>query len=156
MRGLEGPLRKRELDQRNERLWSVLAGRCGEVTDALWDLLGRRRRLEFALKVPGYGARLEATMVFVEHWAEGHAGWSVERYVYDYHVEPRPSGRRAHHWHALYEWGATFHSHCENPAASRPHYRGVPVTLLEAAEDFVRIHARGSIDCEDLLPLGPA
>lgn len=135
--------------QRRIALWQRLET-FGEVTRATDDELARGRRLHLQVALPGWGLPLEATLVFVERYARRRGGWELTDYTYDYHREPRPSGRRAHHWH-----DGILHAHCEDPRRPRDpvHFRDVPVDLLEAAGDFVTLHLRGEIDCSGLFPL---
>ena len=76
------------------------------------DLLdGDERRLWLQVAVPGFGLPLEGTMVFIERYQRAGGRWRLAGYEYDYHREPRPSGRKAHHRH-----DALVHAHCEDPA----------------------------------------
>ncbi|MGH2379029.1 MAG: hypothetical protein ACRDGT_11200 [Candidatus Limnocylindria bacterium] len=136
--------------QRAIELWSRLEGSHGEVTRAADDVRGGRRLLEFHVSLPGFIPVSEATLILIERYERVRGGWALAEYLYDYHREPRPSGRKAHHWH-----DGIFHAHCEEPRRPRAvtHFRDVPVDLLEAAGDFEAVHLRGEIDCSGLFPL---
>lgn len=105
------------------------------------------------MEIPGYGTEREATVVLVEEWEEHQDGWRLAEHEFDYHRHPAGTGRRAHHLHRLFGRDIVRHAHCEDPEARHAHYRDVEMTLLEAAEEFTRIHASGDLRCEDLLPL---
>ena len=154
MRDPEPALTPHKLQQRMHEVWKVLAGRHGQVADASHEALrDGRRRIEFQVEVPGYGLPVQATMVFVEHWRKTRGAWTRGEYAYDHHAEPRPSGRKAHHRHELQGRDQVVHAHCEDPRPAYDHYRDVPVTLLEAAEEFALIHASGTVACRGLFPL---
>jgi len=87
-------------------------------------------------------------MRFVEHWQAMPSFWRRREYAYDYFLEPRGSGRRAHHFH-----DGIVHAHCEDPFPAHTHYRDVEVELLEAAEDFAASFARGAVTYVGLFPL---
>lgn len=152
MRAPERILGDHAFAQRAIELWSRLERSHGEVTRAADERLGGRRRLlEYHVSVPGFGSLPEATLVLIERYQRVSGGWALAEYLYDYHREPRPSGRKAHHWH-----DGIFHAHCIDPR--RPgavtHFRDVAVDLLEAADDFEALHLRDEIDCSALFPLG--
>lgn len=164
MRELEPTLTDHAFAQRAIELWSRLDRTVGEVTRAIDDVRqsvvdvgalgsarGRELRLlEFHLAMPGFGLPPEATLALIERYTRVHRGWTLLEYLYDYHREPRPSGRKAHHWH-----DGVLHAHCEDPRHPRTiaHYRDVAVGLLEAAEEFRHVHLRGEVDCTGLFPL---
>lgn len=151
MRPLGRTLADQAFHQRTVEVWSRLERSYGDVVRARDEVpRGPRRLLEFHVAVPGFGMPLEATLVFIERYRRVRRGWELVEYLYDYHREPRPSGRKAHHWH-----DGIFHAHCLDPL--RPHgiahFRDVPVGLLEAADEFRATHLRGEIDCSGLFPL---
>ncbi len=149
MRPLSARLTDHGFHQRRIELWQRL-DRLGEVTRATDDELARGRRLHLEVALPGWGLMLEATLVLIERYVRRGGGWELTGYKYDCHREPRPSGRRAHHWH-----DGLVHAHCEDPRQPRAvtHFRDVPVDLMEAAGDFEALHLRGEIDCSGLFPL---
>lgn len=151
MIALEGPFPERDFNQRSIDLWVRLERTYGDVTRATDDRFDPdERRLRFEVALPGFGLPLESTMVFIEDYRSTRRGWELVEYEYDYHREPRPSGRKAHHWH-----DGVVHAHCEdprNPHAFR-HFRDVPVRLLEAAREFRTVHAADVVDCSGLFPL---
>lgn len=107
------------------------------------------RRLLVRAVLPGYDLPLEATVVLVERFARRPRGWDMTLYQYDYHREPKPTGRRAHHWH-----DGTHHIHCVDPMrAGADHYRGFAVDALEVVREFREIHAAGRVSCAGLYPL---
>lgn len=142
------PHTDRDFELRKHRIWKVLAGTYGEVMQALDLRDARIRRLRFEVALPGYALATEATMVFVERWHQAGGEWRRVEYAFDYLLEPRGSGRRAHHFH-----DDIVHAHCEDPEAIHPHYRDVEVDLLEAAEDFASYYLRGWVRCAGLFPL---
>jgi len=109
-------------------------------------------RLEFEVDVPGYQLPREGTMRFIEYWTPRRRGRELMEHYFDYLREPRPSGRKAHHRHDVAAARGVVHAHCEDPVPRHPHYRDVAVALLEAAEEFIAIHA-GGLHCRGLLPL---
>lgn len=124
------------------------------MLEALDDILPTgRRRLRFYLELLGYGRPREGTLALVEEWEVERTMWSLAEYRFDYHREPRGTGRRGHHMHRLFGRGSVLHAHCEDPHPLHPHYRDVELTLLEAADEFTRIHAVGELRCDDLFPL---
>ena len=139
---------EREFEQRRQRIWKTLAGRYGEVTRTTDLTEAAARRMQFDVALPGYGVGSDATMVFVERWRRVRDGWRLEEYAFDYFIEPRGSGRRAHHLH-----DGVMHAHCEDPLPRHAHYRDVEVDLLEAAGEFATYFARGDITCAGLFPL---
>lgn len=154
MRLPEEPLNDPEFHRRHDRIWKTLAGLYGEVGEAFLDDLGDgRRRVRFELSLPGYGAPVEARMILIEYWAHDRARWHLDEYRFDYHLEPMPSGRKAHHWHGIFERDRVFHAHCEDPRPRQPHYRDVPVRLEEAAREFAEMHYGAGVDCRGLFPL---
>ena len=149
MRPLTARLTGHGFQQRRIGLWQRLE-RVGEVTRATDDESAHGRRLHLEVALPGWGLAAEATLVFIERYVRRGDGWELTGYKYDYHREPRPSGRKAHHWH-----DGIVHAHCVDsrwPGAAS-HFRDVPVDLLEAAGDFEALHLRGDIDCSGLFPL---
>jgi hypothetical protein len=56
-------------------------------------------KLEVRVDIPGWGLPPIATLVFIEKHL-----WDTEAeryaYLYDLHLEPRPTGRFAYHWHS--------------------------------------------------------
>lgn len=131
-------------------MWQRLE-RLGEVTRATDDELANGRRLlHLEVALPGWGLTTEATLVFVERHVRRGGGWELTGYTYDYHREPRPTGRKAHHWH-----DGIVHAHCVDPRqpGAVTHFRDVAVDLMEAASDFEAVHLRGEIDCSALFPL---
>jgi hypothetical protein len=150
LRPLSSGLTDHELHQRRIELWSRLET-IGEVTRATDDVLPRGRRLlRIEVALPGWGLPLDGTLVFIERSTRSGDVWELTSYTYDYHREPRPSGRKAHHYH-----DGVLHGHCDDPRQPRriDHYRDVEVGLLEAAEEFRSIHLRGEVDCSGLFPL---
>ena len=150
MRPLPARLTDHQFHQRRTDLWSRLE-RSGDVTRATDDVLGSGRRLlHLEVTLPGWGLPAEARLVFVERYARRRGGWELTEYTYDYHREPRPSGRKAHHWH-----DGILHARCVDPRSPRTgaHFRDVQVDLLEAADEFLAIHLRGEVDCSGLFPL---
>lgn len=148
---LEGPLSERDFNRRALDVWLRLEREYGEVTRAADERPApERRRLHFQVELPGFGFSLDGTMTFVERYRRTRLGWELVAYEYDYHREPRPSSRKAHHWH-----DGMVHAHCDDPRDPRSgrHYRDVPVRLLEAAEEFAAINAAGVVDCSGLFPL---
>lgn len=149
MRPLSGELTEQGFYNRRIELWQRL-DRVGEVMRATDGALTHGRLLRLDVALPGWGLPIEASLVFIERYVRGRGGWEMTGYKYDYHREPRPSGRKAHHWH-----DGIVHAHCVDPR--RPdapsHFRDVPVGLLEAAGEFEAIHLRGEIDCSGLFPL---
>ena len=134
---------------RKHRIWKTLAGRHGEVVLASDDRsTADSRRLEFDVALPGYRLPRVATLSLVETWQRSRGRWRLAEYLFDYHLEPRGSGRRAHHLH-----DGTIHAHCEDPVAKHAHYRDVEVELLEAAAEFGSYFAIGSLTCAGLFPL---
>jgi hypothetical protein len=125
----------------------VLDGRYGEVV-RIRDLRRADRRLQFDVALPGYGLPTAATMTLIERWHLTAALWRLADYTYDYLLEPRGSGRRAHHLH-----DGVLHAHCEDPRPRHDHYRDVAVDLLEAAEEFANYFALGTLTCAGLFPL---
>ncbi len=106
------------------------------------------RRLRIEVAIAGYGLPLEARFIFIEHFRRRREGWRQTLYEYEYQREPRPSGRKAYHWH-----DRTYHIHCVDP--TRPgagHFRGFPVDPVEAAREFSEIHAAGRVSCLGLYP----
>ena len=149
MRPLPVRLTDHRFHQRQAELWSRLE-RAGDVTRATDDVLSGRRLLSLEVALPGWGLPVEARLVFVERYVRRQGGWELTEYAYEYQREPRPSGRKAHHWHE-----GIFHAHCVDPRSPRAvaHYRDVQVDLLEAADEFLAIHLRGEVDCSGLFPL---
>ncbi len=149
MRPLSARLTDHGFHQRQIELWQRLE-RLGEVTRATHDEVAHGRRLHLEVVLPGWGLAAEATLVFIERYVRRAGGWELTGYKYDYHRQPRPSGRKAHHWH-----DGVVHAHCVDPRqpGSGMHFRNVTVDLLEAAADFSAIHLRGAIDCSGLFPL---
>lgn len=152
MRPLSSGLTDHQFHQRRIELWPRLET-IGEVTRATEDVLPPRRRLlRIEVALPGWGLPRDGTLVFIERYVRSTDVWELTGYTYDYHGEPRPSGRKAHHRH-----DGVLHAHCEDPRQPRGigHYRDVQVGLLEAAEEFSSIHLRGEVDCSGLFPLVP-
>lgn len=92
---------------------------------------------------------LGATMLLSEAWQPEGREWAMRSYWYEYLLEPRGAGRRAHHFH-----DGVLHAHCEDPVPAHAHYRDVEVDLLEAAEEFAGYFARDLLTCAGLFPLG--
>lgn len=152
MRPPGGALTDHQFHQRRIELWSRL-GTIGEVTRATDDLLQRGRRLlRIEVALPGWGLPKDGRLAFIERYVRSTDVWELTGYTYDYHREPRPSGRKAHHWH-----DGILRAHCEDPRQGRgvDHYRDVRVGLLEAAEELSTIHLSGEVDCSGLFPLLP-
>ncbi len=149
MRPLAAKLTDHGFQQRRIGLWQRLE-RLGEVTRATDDEVAHGRRLHLEVALPGWDLAAEATLVFIERYVLRGGGWELTGYKYDYHREPRPSGRKAHHWH-----DGLVHAHCVDPRqpTAVTHFRDVPVDLMEAAGDFEALHLRGEIDCSGLFPL---
>lgn len=150
MRPLPARLTSHRLHQRRVEVWSRLE-RSGDIARATDDVLGSGHRvLRFELALPGWDLPVEATLVFVEWYLPRAEGWELTGYTYDYLREPRPAGRKAHHWH-----DGIVHAHCVDPLDPRPvaHFRDVQVDLLEAAAEFLAVHLRREIDCSGLFPL---
>jgi hypothetical protein len=86
----------------------------------------------------------------------GRHGWVLAKYAYDF-FDLAHDGRRGYHWHIISERGREpeHHAHCGHPSeAPAPHYRYIPVAIVEAHSDFVRLYlADRGILCEDLRPL---
>ncbi len=91
--------------------------------------------------------------MLLEEWKADRDGWWLAAYEFDYLREPKGSARKAHHLHPLYGRDDVCHAHCEDPHPTHRHYRDVQVTLLEAADEFVRLHTAGDLRCADLFPL---
>lgn len=124
------------------------------MIDALNDRLPNgRRRLKFTVELPGYLHRREATIVLIEEWQLSVDVWALAGYRSDYLRDPRGTGRKGHHMHRSSTGAIVIHAHCEDPHPVHPHYRDVEVTLLEAADEFVRLHIAGDLRCADLFPL---
>lgn len=142
------PLSDRGFEHRLSAIQGTLSG-WGEVLPWEDERRASSRGLRVRVALPGYDLPLQATMVFVERYRRAGARWDLVRYQYDYHFEPRPSGRKAYHWH-----DGSFHIHCHDP--QRPgveHYRGFAVDLLEGAREFAEIYSRGEASCLGLHPL---
>ncbi len=148
---LDGPFSERDFNRRALNVWLRLEREYGEVPRATDERPTReRRRLHFQVELPGFGFPPHGTMTFVERYRRTPRGWGLVAYAYDYHREPRPSGRKAHHWH-----DGIVHAHCEETHDTHAdvHYRDVPVRLLEAAEEFLAIDAADGVECSGLFPL---
>lgn len=108
-----------EYNQRLDEIEQICNGRYGEVVEVIEASdLAEVRRFEIHVAIPGWGAPPLATLVLVEKhlWRSGI--WRRFAYLYDLHLEPRPSGRYAFHWH-----GDGAHRHCEpNGTDSGIHY----------------------------------
>ena len=105
-------------------------------------------RLEFEVDVPGYQLPREGTMRFIEYWSPSRRGLTGTTST----TREPPSGRKAHHRHDVATAHGVVHARCEDPVPRHPHYRDVAIALLEAADEFIAIHA-GGLHCRGLLPL---
>lgn len=141
-----------EYDQRLDEIADAFAGLYGEVRYGhVESLSGDVRALRVEVNVPGYGLAPHAALAFVERHARAGGEWERYEYLYDLHLEPRPRGRYAFHWHDQVP-----HRHCVDPAmpGADHHYDGdVFDDIGWAAEQLFAMAAAG-ITCAGLRPLG--
>jgi len=142
-------LTAREFHQRLEEIAKAFSGRYGQVGYGTTEgPNGDATKLEVHVDIPGWGLPLIATLVFIEKHLWDPDG---ERYayLYDLHLEPRPSGRFAYHWH-----NDVPHRHCEITAgAPDHHYEGVFFDDIGWAGEELFHMAMSGISCRGLRPL---
>ena len=109
-----------QYDQRLDEIADAFAGLYGQVQYGhVESKSGALRKMRVQVDVPGYGSPALATLVFIEKHIWSRDAWERFEYLYDLHMEPRPSGRCAYHWH-----DDVPHRHCVDPTTPRPdsHY----------------------------------
>lgn len=142
-----------EYDQRLDEIADAFSGLYGEVRYGhVEDSGGRLRQLRLEVAVPGWGVESLATLVFIEKHQRSSPqdAWERAAYRYDLHLEPRPRGRYAYHWH-----DEVPHRHCEDPVWPRPghHYADVRFDDIGwAARELFTMIGTG-ISCQGLYPL---
>lgn len=147
-------LTSHQYDQRLDEMADAFAGLYGQARYGHIESEGgtsrKLRVLRVQVDVPGYGPPALATLVFVEKHAWSGGAWERFEYRYDLHLEPRPTGRYAYHWH-----DDVPHRHCVSPAAPRRdhHYDGAVFDDIGwAARELFGMAATG-ISCLGLRPL---
>ena len=144
-------LGRHEYHQRLEELASAFSGLHGRVEYGSRESeSGATVKLLVTVHIPGWWSADQATMVFVEKHRWRGSTWERYAYLYDLHLEPRPSGRFAYHWH-----DDVFHVHCVDPRDPRAdhHFAGSSVRdIFWAADELHRIFQRG-VQCVGLVPL---
>lgn len=140
-----------EYEQRLDEIADAFAGLYGEVTYGhVESASGRSRMLSVEVAVPGYGLSPIATMVLVEKHERSDVAWERSEYLYDVHMEPRPSGRYAYHWH-----DDVPHRHCAEVAkpGAAHHFEGMAFDDIGwAARQLFEMVSRG-ISCAGLRPI---
>lgn len=140
-----------EYHQRLEEIAKAFSGRYGRVEYGhAQSPSGESTKLEVRVQIPGWSLPLQATLVFIEKHVRVDGVWERYAYLYDLHVEPRPNGRLAYHWH-----DDAPHRHCEDPRAPRDdhHYEGAFFDDIRwAADELFRVAAT-RISCRGLRPL---
>jgi hypothetical protein len=141
-------LTAREYHQRLEEIAKAFSGRYGQVGYGTTQGPNGATKLEVRVDIPGWGLPPIATVVFIEKHLWDPDG---ERYayLYDLHLEPRPGGRFAYHWH-----NDVSHRHCQiTPGATDHHYEGVLFDDIGwAAEELFQM-AMSEISCRGLRTL---
>jgi len=138
-----------QYDQRLDEIADAFSGLFGEVTYGHAEVEDLRK-LRVAVDIPGYGLSAVATLVFIERhlWSDG--AWEMAEYLYDLHLEPRPHGRYAFHWHDLVP-----HRHCVDPSLPQPdhHYEGAFFDDIGWAATELATIAGAGISCRGLRPV---
>ena len=123
----------------------LLPQTLGEAVDALE--ASDVYRAAFGDPLIDYLVMMKRSEIEVHANAKDASAWEMAEYLYDLHLEPRPGGRYAFHWHDQVP-----HRHCVEPSLPRPdhHYEGAFFDDIGWAATELATIAGAGISCRGL------